>query len=635
MIDMKLKRWLFGILVISVIVITALAANVDATSVNDFYFSNFNADYYLSRAENGTSRLHVKEILTAEFAEDNLNHGIIRAIPRTNQNGANQVVSGEDSLNLTVLRNGNPENIQKIEDNADSYSVYIGDPDEYLTGTQVYTLEYDFDDVITEFAADGSNVSGQEDASKAWQELYWDTNGTGWSQPFDKVTANLHLADEIKDRVSAETDCYVGKYGSSSEARCQTTKTADGFSFSAQNLGVGENLTFVAKFDPDTFVVILEKNYVPLIVLLVELVGGGALMAYFVRRWFKKAKPQEDAYKKAFVAPEYLPPKDLSVAEGSLLYLKKVKSSYVATLLEMAVQRKLTIKSLDEKNWSVILNAAPESLSKPEQEMLEILADGRPVAVGAEIAIEQHVATRALANHALQYQKDARELLADKGYFKAAKANFKLSTLGVVLGFIAIWVVAAVLMLSGDRIFDLLQPSNNTVIVGGQAMLIAVAVLFVAILAVAIWFNHRTARFSKYTESGIKMAVYLEGLERYIKQAEKERLAFLQSVEGVDTSPAGLINLYEKLLPWACLFGVEKSWAEELSRYYESATNTNLNPTLNPAVMHGIIAGNMANRINNTINHSTYYANSSSGSSGAGGGGFSGGGGGGGGGGGW
>ena len=303
MIDMKLKRWLFGILVISVIVITALAANVDATSVNDFYFSNFNADYYLSRAENGTSRLHVKEILTAEFAEDNLNHGIIRVIPRTNQNGANQVVSSEDSLNLMVLRNGNPENIQKIEDNADSYSVYIGNPDEYLTGTQVYTLEYDFNDVITEFAADGSNVSGREDATKAWQELYWDTNGAGWSQPFDKVTANLHLADEIKDRVSAETDCYVGKYGSNSGARCQTTKTADGFSFSAQNLGVGENLTFVTKFDPDTFVVILEKNYVPLIVLLVELVGGGALVTYFVRRWFKKAKPQEDAYKKAFVAP--------------------------------------------------------------------------------------------------------------------------------------------------------------------------------------------------------------------------------------------------------------------------------------------------------------------------------------------
>ena len=35
--------------------------------VSNFYFSNFTGDYYLSRDEDGTSRLKVKESVTAVF----------------------------------------------------------------------------------------------------------------------------------------------------------------------------------------------------------------------------------------------------------------------------------------------------------------------------------------------------------------------------------------------------------------------------------------------------------------------------------------------------------------------------------------------------------------------------------------
>ena len=62
------------------------------TSTQDFYFEDFTADYYLTKAEDGTSKLHVKEVLTAVFPETNQNHGITRTIPFTNQNGKNTVV---------------------------------------------------------------------------------------------------------------------------------------------------------------------------------------------------------------------------------------------------------------------------------------------------------------------------------------------------------------------------------------------------------------------------------------------------------------------------------------------------------------------------------------------------------------
>lgn len=90
--------------------------------------------------------------------------------------------------------------------------------------------------------------------------------------------------------------------------------------------------------------------------------------------------------------------------------------------------------------------------------------------------------------------------------------------------------------------------------------------------------------------------------------------------------PREMLNLTERLLPWAVLFGDEKEWLAELGRFYEQ---TGQSPTwyagqtaFNVAVLSQVVSG---------ISSSTTIASSSS-SGGTGGGGFSGGGGGGGGG---
>ena len=132
-----------------------------ATSTQNFTFSNFAADYYLEKLDNGTSKLHVKEILTAEFPSSDQNHGITREIPLTNQDGTNIVIPNQGALNLSVLRNGQPEPYS-IEEQSDIYLVKIGDAGSFVHGTQTYTLEYDFYDVITEFDNAGNNVSGHE-----------------------------------------------------------------------------------------------------------------------------------------------------------------------------------------------------------------------------------------------------------------------------------------------------------------------------------------------------------------------------------------------------------------------------------------------------------------------------------------
>ena len=130
---------------------THAAGSVYAANVNAFYFSDYVVDYYLSRAEDGTSRLHVVEQFTAEFPDYDQNRGFIRAIAATNNDGANTTVADAESLNLTVTRNGETSHVlDKIVYNrdADTYDVYIQNPNAYVHGQQKYVLEYDMSNVI-------------------------------------------------------------------------------------------------------------------------------------------------------------------------------------------------------------------------------------------------------------------------------------------------------------------------------------------------------------------------------------------------------------------------------------------------------------------------------------------------------
>jgi uncharacterized membrane protein len=118
--------------------------------------------------------------------------------------------------------------------------------------------------------------------------------------------------------------------------------------------------------------------------------------------------------------------------------------------------------------------------------------------------------------------------------------------------------------------------------------------------------------------------------------AEAERIKLLQSPSGrytekIDTSDGTqVVRVYERLLPYAMLFGIEKEWAKQFAALYAEqpewyhGTGT-FNAVLFASAMHDF----------SVASSQSFTSPSSSSSSGMGGGGFSGGGGGGGGGGGW
>lgn len=77
---------------------------------------------------------------------------------------------------------------------------------------------------------------------------------------------------------------------------------------------------------------------------------------------------------------------------------------------------------------------------------------------------------------------------------------------------------------------------------------------------------------------------HLWGVHDYVRLAEKDRFAMLQSPSGALATPVGdleVLKLHERLLPYAVLFGLEKEWLRELDLRYRS---------LPPDVLEGLEA---------------------------------------------
>lgn len=623
-----MKKYFITMFVLSITMI-ALPAHA---STDDFYFSDFTGDYYLTRDTEGVSHLKVIEHLTAEFPNYNQNKGICRQIPYTNQSGWNMTLPSLTESNIQVYRNGAVEPIWSIDKYNGHYEVCTG-TDDYVLGTQMYTLIYEFQRVVTEFSDK--------------QELYWDTNGTGWYQRFDRVTARVHL--ENMDDWTGRSWCYTGAYGESGQDSCTITKIDDGVEFIASNIDSYDNLTFDLELKPGSFVVPEpEKSYALIWIMLGTAVLVALCMISPIRK-YGKSRVKMNEYKSIFVKPEYQPDPKYSVAEMDEIFIGKKKDSKVALLLNMIVNNKVSIAKIGDsafgsKKWKLIINST-EGLDSEETTLLSILNGGEMPAVGDEVVIKTRSATAQLVRLAKQFdtgvlKKLKEHKLVESGYKMESASGYQPMTAGqivmtiMIIGFPVLGVIISFLEEIG---FDGITLNGKYPV--GHAFFVPVMVALI-VGGIVLWLvlRNKTNKYAFHTSLGLRASRYMDGLKLYIEMAESERLKMLQSVEGADTSPEGIVKLYEKLLPYAAVFGLEESWMNELKEYCKVAEVQEPDFLTN-----GIIVSDLSRSMRtaaSAANSSTHYSSSSisggggssSGFSGGGGGGFSGGGGGGGGG---
>ncbi len=616
----KLYYIIFALICQLMLALTGLISQPTFAGAQDFHFSDFTGDYYLTKDDNGISHLMVEEYVTVEFPDYNQNKGICRQIPFSNQGGVNITLPDLNRNNITVTRNGESEPIYSIERENDYYNVCTG-TDDYVLGTQTYTFQYEFEKVVTDYGD--------------FQELYWDTNGNGSSQRFDRVTARIHFDDE--NIYTGEKWCYVGKYGENGQERCTISDISDGVEFTAKNLSSHENLTFNIRLKPNSFTVPLpEENYLYIWLTVGLGIFCAAILILIIIK-FTKTREKANHYKGFFVKPEYQPNKKYSLPEMAEIYIGNKKDVKVAMLLEMVVNHNIEFKKGERKKWSIIVKNL-DKIDPEYEDLLSILNGGVTPKAGEEIELKARTATsktislkKSMEAGILSHlRKD--KLVEDKyaiGHSGSRGISNIISSI-IILIPMCLFVGIFILMTFGEWLG---VDSIGCIMVFKEEFYIVATIMIAVTVILAVILSNNIQKYERHTLKGLEMSRYMDGLKLYIKMAEAERMKMLQSVKGADTSPEGIVKLYEKLLPYAAVFGLEESWMNEMKEYCK------VQEIEEPDyLMQGIIAADMMRAVHSASNYATTASRmassggaSSSGFSGGGGGGFSGGGGGGGG----
>lgn len=597
-----MKRFFLGLgaVLLAVFNVTVLIQPVEARSADNFTISSFEADYYLGKDDTGRSTLKTVETITAIFPSYNQNHGIERALPK-------QYNGHSTSLRVESVKDAEGNSLDYSDSTVNNNLVLrIGNADEYVHGTKHYIITYTQRDV-TQFFSD-TNAD----------EFYWDVNGTRWAQGMGEVRARVHIEPSIVAQLRDRMTCYKGSEGSMSPCEITRADSDDVISANAVSVGPYENLTLAIGFAPHTFAAYQPSDTEKLISSLMSIwfvaviIGSiGAVVAIILlsirySRIMKRAKGRG-----GILIAEYLPPKDVSVLLGAQV-LGNSTSDITAQLIDLAVRHYLKIYQTKEKTlfksaeYEIEIIKDSSDLSVEEQRLLKDLFGKSNVHIGARFAMKSLRSNYPMGRRLL---KSRKQLETD------ARGKYKLferaeSDAGQFKKFGLIALIIGVLTLSP---------------------LVVIAGILAFVLASLLW---------PLTEKGAELRDYILGLREYITVAEKDRIKMLQSPEGAEKvgmrvdgkDSVYLVKLYERVLSYAVLLGIEKEWTKQLGVYYESSNSQpdwySGNAAFN-AVVFSTALGSFSSQ------SSSYSSSTSSSSGGSDGGGSSGGGGGGGGGGGW
>jgi uncharacterized membrane protein YgcG len=523
----------------------AIAITLPATAhadVEDFRFDSFDARMTLTRDADHHAELSVIETLVAVFPDDDQNRGIIRAIP-DDYDGVplhTQItsVTGADGASIPY----------EVETERREVRVLTGD-DTYVHGVQTYVISYTQRDTIRSFA--------DTDAD----EFYRDINGTQWGQAFGRVSVALTidgaLADDVVDGAAA---CYRGAEGSTDRCDIDRATQPNGdetFSASSSDLPPGENLTISVGFARGTFVpgevvrTAAEQFSVDAAPVL-SAVSAGALgvSAVAIGAAVSSRRRNRDAQGRGIIVAEYEPPADTDIVEGAYL-IRRTGAALPAAILDTAVSGHLRIvedPTADDELVLEYLDGAGATALRAGVLAAVFGNDPRP---GERVALDTP------GTDAGERLRDllplAKSELRRRGWLRPPR-----------------WGTAAAAGTTAVAAFGLSVAALVVTAVGATPTWWQVAAIPVTVVAGILTFV--LIRYSDHvTDAGAPARDHLIGLRDYLTLAEADRLRMLQSPEGAERrsggahDPAQVLHLYERLLPWAVVWGVEREWADVLA----------------------------------------------------------------------
>lgn len=529
--------WL--LLMVVPMLLDAFAASAGPVSeTNRFTITQMTAEYGVRRSGPGLA-IDVTERITANFPTRYVNRGIERRLDASYGNAD----IGLSGFSVTRPDGSRMPFTKRTEDDGDIV-LRIGSPGVYVYGRVDYVIRYTI----------GRGMVRAADR----QEIYLDVNGTGWQQPFGRVSATVRVAPDLVGALLGQQACYRGPAGSTTPC----TITRDGADFRTEPVALAprETMTLAVGFAPGTV-----AETVPALIgglgwgglLSMPLLGlvalGGALI---VRHLRLRALLLRDDAPIQYTAPDVPPvlaadflglPERGAAAQLTQLVLDGHASLTSAALpVGTAPQRRGRLNRSEAagvRDLRVQVTGRHEIDARVRDICSALFGAGRSVSLG-------HVPARDVAAASDQ----RRQLLLDSGLRRTSRVGRVLFRLAFLWLIVFGWVQLA---LGLD---------------GLQWPFLAAGVLAVLLVVAAV---HHHPTLGGLTDRGRRLRDHLAGLHRFVTMAEADRISWLQNAVDAPrlSGPAdgSRVELYEPLLPYAIIFGVEGTWRQVLGDRYDSA----------------------------------------------------------------
>ena len=578
-----------------------LAAAPAAADVSDFSYRSWDVAYEIDTDAEGRAVAQVTETLVAEFPDFDQNRGIVRGLPEEYEGSSTQ------PANFSVTDASGAAVPFEVEEEDGFVAVLTGD-DRFVRGVQTYVISYTLQDVV--LARD----------DEAADEFYWDLVDFEHEQPIDRFAATISFGAGLADRVNGDARCYAGSAGSTNECEISAVEGGDGYSITGVALGPQEGVTAAIGLEAGS--VVQPASRLPNFALdtLPLFIGGGALGAAGVAagsafRLRSRRKTGRGTVVAQYNVPDALPPLIAGPIAGTA-----AKSS-AAQIVHLAVRGAIRIEDGEpekgvfgpKKSQPVLRLVDPTRTSDPldDRTLRALFPEATP---GDAFVLPEN--DEKFGQRMQKLEAAGVEAEKERGYVE------KVHSPGARLwGWISIGLVVVL------GVFTVAALATRENALPAIFILMGVVALIAAFASIV--------KQRVYTPLGAETREYLLGVREFIEVAEADRLRMLQSHSGAERRSDGgvdVVHLYERLLPYAMIFGLEKEWTRVLQVTYEQQSG------YVPLWYAGIGAAGVSSftdtisRFTGSLSSSVSYTSSSSGGStgggfagGGGGGGFSGG----------
>jgi hypothetical protein len=516
-------------------------------------------------------------------------HGINRDISLHHSTARGRPTKLDIQVGNVTDGNGNPLRVEEsTTDNGWTRSLKIYVPD---------AIDADRKVIIRYRVSNAIRFYFKTARQDAFDELYWNVTGNGWTMPIDSVHARVVLPDGV---MPIRTAVYTGPAGSrASDAKIDQDQNEVGFT-SLNRLGPYEGMTIALGWPPGYIAGRPSETAENVLNLLGWSPYLFPLIAFFLYygHWRKKGRdPKEEA-----IVVRYEPVKGMSPAElGTLVDNTADMEDITATLVDLAVRGFVHITELTQAHLlglvkktdyriDILRKRNEWSVLKPhEQSYLNALGESAPLD-------EYSMKVSELQNRFYKYLPDIKNAIYDSlvaiGYYLERPDKSRAKAVGFsVLG---MFVIGGVAILTFSGHLTLFEP---------RATLISAAITIVILLMFARIMPARTVAGARARESAL-------GFKEFLSRVEEERF------KKMITSPA----MFEKYLPYAMAFGVADKWASAFKDIYREP------PQWYSGGTGAFNAMSFSQSIGNFSSAASSSMGSSPGSSGSGGGGSSGGG---------